>query len=288
MNKNTKLHRVGETIKARNGLMMTIVAYRSATDLDVRFENGVLIEHRAYKEFRLGKIGCPGYGKYCGEQHIGETNRATNGQMMTIIAWRGKQFCDVQFEDGTIVMNKRYGNFREGSIPNPNFTVDDYRAQLRTGATNRANNGLMMTIIRYIDANHVDIQFEDGVIVKNKLYLHFLNGNIKHPNINVKLVDRTGEHRLSKQGVRMEVTKYLCNTDTTLTFETGYVSEHKNYYNFVKGRIGHPFPYQLGVVCMEKLAYIHNDTGNFYCHCTKCDMRDVLTVQEIKDHVCEM
>lgn len=282
-----RLDRIGETNRAKNGMMMTIVAYRTTTDLDVRFENGVLVEHRAYKEFCLGKIGCPGYGKYRGSQHIGETNRATNGQMMTIINWCGKTFCDVQFEDGTVVKHKRYGNFRDGSIPNPNFTVDDYRVQLRTGKTNRANNGLMMTIIRYIDANHVDIQFEDGVIVKNKLYLHFLKGNIKHPNINVKLIDRTGEHKLSKQGIDMEITKYPKGTDVTLTFATGYVAEHKNYYNFLSGRIGHPFPYSLGDISMDKPAYIYAGVGNFYCHCTKCGLEEIMSIKEMKEHVCQ-
>ena len=48
--------------------------------------------------------------------------------------------------------------------------------------TNIANNGQVMTIIGYINGNDIDIQFEDGTIVKNRTYRRFKEGKIKNPN----------------------------------------------------------------------------------------------------------
>ena len=51
----------------------------------------------------------------------GETNIATNGQVMTIVKYRGCNDIDIQFEDETIVKHKQYTNFKKGTIQNPNF-----------------------------------------------------------------------------------------------------------------------------------------------------------------------
>ena len=39
-----------------------------------------------------------------------------------------------------------------------------------------------MTIIGYRNGNDIDIQFEDGTIVKNRIYRRFKEGKIKNPN----------------------------------------------------------------------------------------------------------
>lgn len=48
--------------------------------------------------------------------------------------------------------------------------------------TNIANNGQVMTIIEYRNCNDIDIEFEDGTIVKNRTYRRFKEGKIKNPN----------------------------------------------------------------------------------------------------------
>ena len=40
---------------------------------------------------------------------------------MTIVEYKDKNHIDVIFEDGTIVQNKTYNNFKNGLIKNPNF-----------------------------------------------------------------------------------------------------------------------------------------------------------------------
>ena len=285
-NFKAQLH-IGETNTARNGLKMTIENYISSTNLSVRFENGILVEHRAYKEFKLGKIGCPGYGKYQKDRHVGETRIASNGQKMTLIKWINHKDITVQFEDGTIVEHVLNNSFRQGTVINPNYTRAHIIAESFVGQTNKAKNGLMMTIIAYRSNLDIDIQFEDGVIVKNKNMNHFRKGNIRHPNINCQFKDRTNEKQTSTDGINMTITDYAGSTDCTIQFETGFVTEHKDYNNFLNGKIGHPYPYQLGTIVMRKPAFVHNNVGNFYCACDRCGMADIMSVAEIKHHRCK-
>ena len=52
-------------------------------------------------------------------ERIGERNMANNGLIMTIIAYRGESDIDIEFEDGTIVTNKKYSNYANGQIEHP-------------------------------------------------------------------------------------------------------------------------------------------------------------------------
>ena len=85
----------------------------------------------------------------------------------------------------------------------------------------------------------------------------------------------------------MTITNYAGSTDCTIQFETGFVTEHKDYNNFLNGKIGHPYPYQLGTIVMRKPAFVHNNVGNFYCICDRCGMADIMSVAEIKHHHCK-
>ena len=100
---------------------MTIIAYRNCEDIDVQFEDGTIVCNKAYKSFKKGEIANPNFTKVLGIDKIGETNRANNGQLMTIIAYRNCNDIDVQFEDGTIVTHKTYNSFKNGLIANPNL-----------------------------------------------------------------------------------------------------------------------------------------------------------------------
>ena len=66
-----------------------------------------IINENLSKEFRLGQVGVN-----------------NQGLKMTIIAYRDCKDIDVQFEDGTIVENRQYGEFLKGTIANPNILSD--------------------------------------------------------------------------------------------------------------------------------------------------------------------
>lgn len=50
------MSRTSETAINSNGMLMTIVAYRNDTDIDVQFENGTIVENQRYEDFKNGNI----------------------------------------------------------------------------------------------------------------------------------------------------------------------------------------------------------------------------------------
>lgn len=166
--------RIGEERVMNCGMKAKIVAYHSSSNIDVELENGILIKHRTYGHFKEGKISPSSNGK---ENRLGETRTMNCGKKATIIAYNNSHNIDVQFEDGTIVKHKSYGSFQTGKIAIPANNKES-----RTGETKIMNFGMKATIINYNNNKDIDVQFEDGTIVKHRSYLHFKKGSIGHPN----------------------------------------------------------------------------------------------------------
>lgn len=147
-----RIDRVGEVNRANNGMLMKIVAYRLNDDIDVQFENGITVYNKAYGDFKKGHIGLPQ------QDRTGEVRRANNGMMMKIIAYRSSYDIDIQFEDGAVVYNKRYCNFKRGSISNPKTDSKIRKNELnRVGKINRSKNGMLMKIVGYRSCDDIDI-----------------------------------------------------------------------------------------------------------------------------------
>lgn len=333
---------IGDTNTAKNGMKITIIEYRTAKDIDVQFEDGVIVYHKAYRDFQLGKIRHPDPAKQAKRKAnicIGTTNRANNGMMMTIIAIYGYNDIDVQFEDGSIAEHKTYDAFLGGKIQHPTgvHTLVYKRQQEYVGKTNKNTQGLKMTVIAYLGAANVTVQFEDGTIVEHTTMQAFNHGWVRNPNYTPHI----GETNKNNQGYMMTLIKYVSARDVTVKFDTGDIVEHtqysgfseghlmnpghnphmhekinsvqgiqmeiiryagkrnidikyetgcqltnKNYEYFIKGMYNHPLPYQIGNISMDKFAYIHNEVGNFYCHCPKCNLEDIMSIQEMREHVC--
>lgn len=52
-------NRLGETNTMKNGLSASIVRYKSSAEIDVQFEDGIIVKHRSYFRFQVGSIGYP-------------------------------------------------------------------------------------------------------------------------------------------------------------------------------------------------------------------------------------
>lgn len=113
-----------------NGMRATIIEYRGSTDLDVRFEDGTVVQHRTYYDFRRGHIKNPERTlaknnsgetrKTQGKNRIGETRIMNNGMIATVIAYRNCKDIDIKFEDGNIIEHRYYRHFLSGCIGNKN------------------------------------------------------------------------------------------------------------------------------------------------------------------------
>lgn len=163
---------------------------------------------------------------------VGEENIANNGMKMKIVAYRSYNDVDIQFEDGTVVTNKNYNNFKSGTISNPLFSG----FEIRVGEIVIANNGMKMKIVEYRNANDIDVQFENGVIVKNKSYTNFRKGQIglACPE------GRVREEKVANNGMKMKIIAYKNADDIDVQFEDGIIIKNRNYSNFKKGNILHP------------------------------------------------
>lgn len=228
---------LGKTIKMNNGMNATCIAYRKADDIDIQFEDGVIVCGVQKSHFDRGSITHPNYNTESlklSNSYINETRIMNNGMKATIIAYRSNRDIDIQFEDGTIVTNKRKGNFDRGEIENPNLNKHSC-----LGKVVYQSCGMKATCIEYRGCFDLDVQFEDGIIVKGKRKQAFLLGNIKHPHINVKSQRASclNEIRTMKNGLKAKCIAYRSSNDIDIEFENGIIVTGRRKSRFMNGQI---------------------------------------------------
>lgn len=185
MGKHINHYKVGDSKLMNCGMSATIIEKRNYRDIDVRFENGCIIEKTETKMFHSGSIK---YTNYKPIRKIRTTNRLGEQRLMNcrmmakIIEYRQCDEIDVEFEDGLIVKNVTYKNFLLGSIHNKNCKKSTNKADERIGLQKKNNNGSIMKIVEYIDYDNMSVEFQDEykTVIKTK-YGHFKKGDITNP-----------------------------------------------------------------------------------------------------------
>ena len=188
--------RLGETRMMNCGMEATIIRYGKAIDIDVRFKDGVMVEHKAYGEFKKGGIANPNI-KASAKDRLGETRMMNCGMKATIIRYNTSKEIDVRFEDGTVVKHKSYSKFKKGKIANPNTKAS---VENRLGKIRIMNCGMKATIIRYNGVHDIDIRFEDGKVAEHKTYGAFKKGGIAHRSLSLSRGSKDFHGFICKQG----------------------------------------------------------------------------------------
>lgn len=121
---NTHKYDVGYTATNRQGFAYKVVVYRNTKDVDVQFEDGLVIEHVPVTKLNQNTLFHPGYPipkikKTPAEQRLGEKRKNKQGRMMTVIEYRGAEDIDVELESGFIVKHTEYQLFERGNISDP-------------------------------------------------------------------------------------------------------------------------------------------------------------------------
>ena len=178
----------------------TIIRYGKAIDIDVRFEDGKVVVHKAYDKFEKGNIAHPSTSA---EARLGETRMMNCDMEATIIRYGNSKDIDVRFEDGTIAKCKGYEEFKKGGIAHPSTVAEN-----RLGETRMMNCGIEATIIRYNGVHDIDVRFEDGTVVEHKTYDAFKKGKIANPNIKAFAEARLGETRMMNCGMEAAIIQY--------------------------------------------------------------------------------
>ena len=219
----SKYNRLGETNINKKGQKMTIITYRSSTNIDVQFDDGTIVRHKEYNAFKNGRIRNP-------NSKVGEKNNNFQGLEMTLIIYKNMKDITVQFENNYIVEHTTYKKFISGDIYNPyKFNV--------VGKTNVNMHGLNMTIILFKNIHNISVQFEDGYVVDHITLEDFCNGKVKHPYLRKEL----GMTNVNSQGLNMTIIIFKNKQDITVKFDDGYVKEHTTYKQFIDGTIKHPY-----------------------------------------------
>ena len=291
--------RVGLTKIAKNGLSMTIIAYRSKTDVDIQFEDGYLAEHKNFANFVAGTVCNPQADARKKYMYIGQTAVAKNGMSMTVIDWRNARDVDIQFEDGTVVKHKAFGNFQKGYIAHPNQDKNTTTAKTKIAANAKerigqqvvTKRGELTTLVAYRSATDVDIRFEDDGTIVRTSYNSFVNGLKTKKVVPKDSWDKTGEERYSCAGILCKVRAYRKATDIDVEFEDGTVVEHVSYGHFCAGLMHPEFrksslhnSWQIGEWIVTGLAYQRESgQGEFYCNNIATGESDIKTISEIID-----
>ena len=298
--------RVGEKRTMLCGEEAEIVEYADSMHIVVRFPNGERLT-TSYKIFAAGELRPSYIGKNYKQQQIsaeakegavGATRIASNGQEMTIIAYRNANDIDIQFRDGTVVKHKRIHNFMMGKIQNPN--QKNKGTVLHEGERGVNTQGCAMTIKRYDDWNHITVVFDDGTEVEST-YGQFKKGKLENPNCKrIRIIDRTGEKNLMSCGLEAEVIGYRDGRDIDIRFEDGTVLEHMEYRSFFLGHIAHPTLSTRNIrkrqssLCGIRAKFVARggdpeSRGKvFYsCICPICRKEEIWTPQEMMVHAKE-
>lgn len=246
-------YRVGETRQNTKGQIMRVIAYRSHDDIDIQFDTGEIREHMSYSSFCDGKIAIsPKQKPYTADDVLGTTNKAKNGQLMTVTAFRAGIDIDVTFEDGTVVSGVRYCNFLTGCIKNPNYkrtksttsipkvSKTERQREERLSQTYTTKNGDIFTIVEYVNSKNITIRFADGVEKHRVKFRDIANNQVNKPG---SIINRVGEIHYNRAGERMLITQYQDSTHVTVQFDNGCVKENCVYGNIVNGRVKNPKPH---------------------------------------------
>lgn len=208
---------------------MTIIAYRKATDLDVQFEDGSIVLHRSYDNFRKGMI------KYSISSFVGSQKVMRNGHMCTIIDVRGYEDFDVRFDNGVVNEHQNMSNWKRGTVGFPLEYVEIMYAKLRVGLRKIMNNGVGAAIVVYRSSNDMDILFDTGELKQCVRYCNFIRGTIATSERFCKV----GMQSVMSNGMMAEIIAYRKYSDIDIQFKDGVVRNHVGCKEFKKGYIAH-------------------------------------------------
>ena len=165
--------RTGTTVTAKNGMKMTIIAYRRSDDIDVQFEDDTIVKHKQYKHFLKGKIGNPNISveevitDHKKNERIGESwFHNASGMKMTIVAYRRNDDVDIKFEDGTILCHQKYWAVKNDKIRHPKYTPEQFAANRHIGQQIITKNNVLAVVTSYENCENLTVIFENGIKMK--------------------------------------------------------------------------------------------------------------------------
>lgn len=217
---------IGKSNVMRTGESAICINDSGWNDIDIRFEDGTIIEHVSRRSFLNGTVENPNFIL----TYIGKEGKMNCGLECKIISVISKDDICVQFEDGDIVEHTTLLKFEKGTILT-NALSHNYKRI--TGQRKMMNCGLYATVVADRGAHDIDVQFEDGTIVRNKDRANFNRGTISIPRNSSIL----GMRKDMNNGMSAIVIADNGWDNIDVQFENGIIVKHRRREHFKKGQI---------------------------------------------------
>lgn len=153
--------KIGQRRLSRQGQEMKLIKYRGGNSVDVQFEDGTIVEDRAYSSFKSGHIKNP-------NDKIGLKTTNRSGLEMEIVEYNNHDNVIIRFNDGTKVKTT-YTHFKDGRVRNPNEHIGELYMLV---------NGITARVCEYADIEHVTVELNTGEIVSSVHYKTLQNGSL--------------------------------------------------------------------------------------------------------------
>ena len=231
-NKGIK-NRVGERYQTSygmwSGMWYEIVNYTNAQNIDVKFEDGVVLMHRSYFHAKNGKIAHPkmlpnGIEILEFAYRLGDdwyyTCRSDDWDEPKVLPI--KEICPEPIMTQHNVAERRpiYGSLK--------------------GEKSVASNGMVIECIEDNGSKDITVRFEDGALRYHQRRESFLIGHIRHPSKQASKSKRDikrhiGEIWPDRCGRKVKIVEYYSNSNVTIEYEDGTRLEDKEYRIIKKG-----------------------------------------------------
>ena len=154
-------------------------------------------------------------------EHIGEKQTMKNGHTAQITAYNSATDLTVTFDDGTVREHQRYYDFTHEIIKHESELPGHKKPKDRVGEISKSNQGEKITIIKYLNSQCINVQFEDGTIAYGVTYHLFKQNKIAKPDYKHYKWFLTKENTEPKQISLQDVINIITN-DHTLTQKEQY------------------------------------------------------------------
>ncbi len=223
-----KMPLIGVSKVMKSGELAVCIEDWGWNNITVRFDDGTVITHVVRSRFKNGLVSNPNAIKSV----IGKTKTMKCGLACEIIDANSKTDICVKFETGEIVEHTTLTKFESGQILTSALS---HNYKYRTvGERKLMNCGEYATLIADRGTHDIDIEFDDGVIVKHRDRSSFDQGTIQHPK---KKTNYTGKVNVMKNGMKATVIADNGWDNIDVQFENGIVVYHKRRSHFDSGSI---------------------------------------------------
>lgn len=150
---------ISEMRRMKSGIRATIIDFNDENDIAVMLQTGLILKKQTYDDFLAGDIKLVGtYNPNLRYDRIGEKRLSGSGKWMMIVGYRGTHHVDILFEDGFLVLDKDYRNFRIGEIQSK---IGRKRKKYRKGEAKTDKRGNTVKIVEYNKAVDLVVEITD-------------------------------------------------------------------------------------------------------------------------------